>query len=79
MPVTIMESWRVMSRGRVTVYPTRVRVRLGPPIASSDYDRGSMGRLADDVRESVVAHYSENPASAGTPSGAAGATPGAAG
>jgi 1-acyl-sn-glycerol-3-phosphate acyltransferase len=58
VPVTIVESWRIMSRGRVTVRPGLVRVSLDRPIPVDGLDESSIHRLCEQVREIVARNYS---------------------
>lgn len=57
VPVTIAESWRVMRRGRVTVYPGTVRVTVDRPIPVEGFDESSASRLCEMVREVVALNY----------------------
>ena len=57
VPVTISESWRVMSRGRVTVHPGLVRVVVGRLFSVEGFDEDSVGELSQAVREVVARNY----------------------
>ncbi|MFQ5791907.1 MAG: lysophospholipid acyltransferase family protein [Acidobacteriota bacterium] len=61
VPVTICGSWKVMSRGRVTVRPGTVRVHVDRPILTQALDEDSVRCLSRTVREVVGRNYGQSP------------------
>ena len=53
VPLTIADSHRVMTRGKVTVYPRRVRLTIDRPVPVSGIAEEEAGVLGDRVREVV--------------------------
>jgi 1-acyl-sn-glycerol-3-phosphate acyltransferase len=54
VPLTVADSHRVMKRGRVTVYPRRVRLTIDRPIEVEGLDEADAAALSDRVREVVA-------------------------
>jgi 1-acyl-sn-glycerol-3-phosphate acyltransferase len=64
VPLTISGSHLVMKRGKVTVYPRKVRLTIGEPMPVVDLTESDAGALADRVRD-VVQRTLEGPAAPG--------------
>lgn len=64
VPITIADSHRVMKRGRVTVYPRKVRLTIDAPIDVEGFDEARAAALAERVR-AVVARNLARTASPG--------------
>lgn len=64
VPLTIAGSHRVMKRGKVTVYPGKVRLTIGEPILVEGLTEADAGALSERVRE-VVRRNLEGSASPG--------------
>lgn len=56
VPMTIIDSHRVMRRGRVTVYPRTVKLVIDQPISVEDLDEEQADELMQNVRAVVSGH-----------------------
>ena len=64
VPLTISGSHLVMKRGKVTVYPRKVRLTIGEPMPVEGLTEADAGTLSERVRD-VVRRTLEEPASPG--------------
>ncbi len=62
VPVTISGSHRVMKRGKVTVYPGKVSLRIGEPISVEGLSEGDAADLSERVRDVVQGNLATPPA-----------------
>jgi 1-acyl-sn-glycerol-3-phosphate acyltransferase len=61
VPLSISGSYRVMKRGKVTVYPGKVTLRIGEPIAVEGLTEEDAPTLSDRVREVVQRNLTTEP------------------
>jgi 1-acyl-sn-glycerol-3-phosphate acyltransferase len=61
VPLTISGSHLVMKRGRVTVYPGRVRLTIGAPIGIDGLAESDAGSLSERVRDVVKRNLEASP------------------
>jgi 1-acyl-sn-glycerol-3-phosphate acyltransferase len=61
VPLTISGSHLVMKRGRVTVYPGKVKLTIGEPIPVSGLAESDAASLSERVREVVQQRLSSGP------------------
>jgi 1-acyl-sn-glycerol-3-phosphate acyltransferase len=61
VPVTISGSHLVMKRGRVTVYPRKVRLTIGEPISVDGMTESDAADLSERVRDAVLQNLSASP------------------
>jgi 1-acyl-sn-glycerol-3-phosphate acyltransferase len=61
VPLTISGSHLVMRRGRVTVYPGRVRLTIGAPIGVDGLTESDAGSLSERVRDVVKRNLEASP------------------
>jgi len=56
VPMTIIDSYRVMRRGRVTVYPGTVTLVIHPPVPVAGRAEEESGKLMEEIRETIHRH-----------------------